>query len=139
MTSKPASMPARQCTTQQVNYIRKTVNLGDANLTVPVDPFAKLPIGAFIVMQAVHVETVFNAGTTNVLTFGTTIANANELAAAGDINEASATYQAITTGLGVALCLTADQPLYVKYTQTGTVATTGRCHWIVGYVPNNDF
>jgi hypothetical protein len=54
-----------------------------------------LPQNAFIENVLVEIVTVFNAGTTNVLTVGTVGATYNNIVAAGDVNEAAAgVYQA---------------------------------------------
>jgi hypothetical protein len=113
----------------------KTVNWNDANIATGYQ-LGTLPAGAFISQILVQCSVVFNAGTTNVLTFGTTKANANELAGSGDINEAVTTLQTVTTGLGNGLTTT-DVGIWVKYTQTGTAATTGTAVLMLAYAPPN--
>lgn len=133
----------RQNTTQQTNYYRVKVNYNDPNIST-AQKFGRLPANAFISGIACHVTAAFNAGTTNVLTFGTTSA-ANELIDAAtstkSIDESSATYQAITsaTSLGVYTDSDGEHDLYAKYTQTGTAATAGSATCVFQYVPDNDF
>lgn len=93
-----------------------------------------IPIGAWIVKVQVAILTVFNAGTTNVLTVGTVAANTayaslpgtlNNLVKSGDVNAGATGTTDVTTGIGPIIAQTADQDVYVQYTQTGTAATTG--------------
>ena len=89
----------------------------------------KIPDGAQIVEVIADVETVFNAGTTNVLVVGTA-SNDDAYAAAGDIDEASATLQRVG---GKRVLVDGDTNVYAKYTQSGTAATTGKAHITVVY------
>lgn len=73
----------------------------------------------YINFQA-YVDTVFNAGTTNVLTLGTTTA-ANEIFAAGDIDETT-----VGPNTSKMVKFTANTDIYAKFAQTGTAATTGK-------------
>lgn len=82
-----------------------------------------LPVRAQIHLVQVNVETAFDAGSTNVLTVGYG-ASLNEIVAAGDVDETSATTQAVTTGLS--LEFTAEKKVYAKYVQTGTAAENGK-------------
>jgi len=128
---------ARDTGMQMTHFLRKRVNFNDTGIgTLNTVKVGTLPAGALITLMAARVNTVFNAVTTNVLTFGTDSATNANLAGAGDINEASATYQNITTGLGLAI--TADTDVFVRYTQTGTAATTGQADIVILYIPNSD-
>ena len=126
---------AREYHTQQVHYIRKTVNFNDAGISAGV-VIGALPKGAQIIDVVANVVTAFNAGTTNVLTVGTNASSYDDIAGSGDINEASATGQRVTTGLG--LEFSADTDVYVMYAQTGAAATAGQAVIVIAYVPNND-
>ena len=149
MPTIPASYPPRASVTPQVNYIRKTVNFNDAGIGSGY-MFASIPLNSYILAVSVEVVTVFNAASTNVLTFGTTLASANELAGSGDINEAATGVQTATVGLGRSLTQTATAAvgnvtpaeggvgIFAKYTQTGTPATTGKAVVIITYIPDND-
>lgn len=98
------------------------------------DPFTVslgiIPKGAIIVATRVAVITVFNAGTTNVLVVGTA-GTADELAAAGDVNEAAA---GLTTLAKDIAALAADTEYLAKYTQTGGAATTGKARVTIEYL-----
>jgi len=76
------------------------------------------------------VITAFNALTTNVLTAGTTSANANEILAAGDITEGTPGFYPAANAV-IKQRLIADTEIWVKYTQSGTAATTGAAVIIV--------
>jgi len=130
------TFPARNDGFQSVIWQRVTINFNDAGIASAVQ-FGSIPQDAFIVFVIPDIETVFNAVTTNVLTIGTTQANANELVAAGDVNEAAVGATSVTRGLGRSLTAAGDVGLWAKYTQTGTAATAGRATCVIGYIPPN--
>lgn len=136
--SANTNFSARQNTTQQTNYFRFAVNYNDANISTGVK-FGRLPSNAFVDAIKCHVTTAFNATSTNVLIVGTSASNGN-IIAAGDLNEASANYQAMATaaGLGVAATSAGEVDLYARYQQTGTVASAGAAVCVITYQPNND-
>lgn len=151
MTTIPETLPARGGSTQEIRYYRKVVNFNDANIGSTTAPpkFGRLPAGAFITDVTVEVSTAFNAVTTNVLTVGTTAANANEIVNAGDVNEGVIGVTKVTRALGTTLtggagvgsaapAVTSEVDLYVKYTQTGTAATAGVATILISYASNND-
>lgn len=70
-----------------------------------------------------EVITAFNAVSTNVVTVGTD-ATANQLLAAADITEGTPGFYPASNAT-VKKRLIADTDIYLKYTQTGTAATTG--------------
>lgn len=130
---------ARQTQFQQQHYFRKLVNFNDTGIGTGVY-VGTLPAGAQIVSTNVNIITGFNAGTTNVLTWGMNGPTTNNnMCAAGDVDE---TATGLTLGIkptGTALVpLAADSDLYAMFTQTGTVATTGQAVLICHYIPNND-
>lgn len=131
------TVATRSNTTQQTSYYRATVNFNDATIATGIQ-FGTLPIGSSIVDVQVEIVTVFNAVTTNVLTVGTTLANANELVNASDVNELATGVTKVARGLGQSLTATADTGLWAKYTQTGTAATTGQAIVTIQYIQNND-
>ena len=102
----------RALTTQQTEYERHTINFNDPNIGT-FRHLGTLPTGAFIMSVKAYVSTAFNGGTTNVLTLGTTFANANELFAAGDITPGTVGYYEGTKGRGEALCVAAS-PMEVQ-------------------------
>lgn len=134
---------ARVETTQQVHYLRKTINFNDANVgtgvvigTVP-GPTANRVDGAMILDIRCRINTVFNAATTNVITVGIT-PGGSELVIGGSFTPGTlGGYSAPILLAGSRLFLV-DTDLYVTYTQTGTAATTGQATLVVEYVPNAD-
>lgn len=91
-----------------------------------------LPAGCLVLETIVRVRAVFNATTTNVIIVGTS-ADDDEFIEAGDVDEASVgtTFSDRSAGLE----FSSDTAVYVKYTQTGTAATTGAADVVVRYVP----
>ena len=94
-----------------------------------------LDVGDVVVQCWVEVLTAFNAASTNVLTVGT-VAAADKYLAAADVTEATpAVYP--TGGKGPFAAETVAATLNVKYTQTGTAATTGaaRAYALISSLP----
>lgn len=135
MTTNTAqvSPPVRRLHRQLIGDIKKTVNYNDAGISAGLAFDNSLPQGAFIMQILCEIVTVFNAGSTNVLTIGTNSPGYTDIAGAGDINEASATVQAVTTGLGRSICASADKAVFALYAQTGTAATTGQAVIVISY------
>lgn len=125
----------REYHTQQVHYLRKTVNFNDAGIASGVY-MGTLPAGAQIVDTVVNVVTAFNAVSTNVLTVGTNSTSYDNIVGSGGVDESSATGQRVTTGLSLEFASDAD--VYVKYTQSGTAANAGQAVIVVAYAANND-
>lgn len=122
------------------NYYRVTINYNDPGISAG-QAFGALGQNEFIRAIDCHVTTAFNASTTNVLTFGTTKASANEIVQSGQITASSTTArQALTSaiGLGVNATSAGDVTLYAKYAQTGTAATAGSMMCVMETIPNND-
>lgn len=145
----PPSFSPRVLQTQTIVHFRKTVNFNDANISAGVK-IGALPQGAYIVGVRCYVTTVFNAATTNVLTIGTTATGTDILAggvtAATNCNPASTGNQTLSSAAGIGLAVAAGTPtgsnggfdLFVRYTQTGTAATTGKVTYIIDYVADDD-
>lgn len=93
-----------------------------------------IPANAVIVRWNVNVETLFNAGTTNPITIGTTATGA-EIAASASITSGTAgVYTGTPAAAGGWKQQTADQAVYTSYIPTGTAATTGKAIITVTYV-----
>lgn len=90
------------------------------NSTVALETLAA---GDVVVHAWVDVTTVFNAGTTNVITLGDGT-TANKYLAAADVTEGS-TGVTPAGGKGPFAAETAAGTLTATYAQTGTAATTG--------------
>jgi hypothetical protein len=116
---------------QIVNTLMAVVNYNDANVANG-NVFGTLPKYATIVGIQVNIDTAFNAGTTNGLTLGTA-AGGNQIATTTDTGSGTTGAKVITTGLATAET-TADTPLYVTYTQTGTAASAGMARIAIQYV-----
>ena len=136
MPTNTEGVAAREHPLQFLHYLRKTVNFNDVGIDTGI-PFSKyLPLGASIQWCMVKIKTVFNAGSTNVLTVGTVGTAYNNIVAAADVDEAVA--QANMVLRGADLTIAAAVLPYIKYTQTGGAATTGQAEVEIVYACNND-
>jgi hypothetical protein len=90
----------------------------------------EVPAGGVVLAVWAHVRTAFNAGTTNVVIVGHADDDDAYLAAA-DVSEGSA---GISVAKGPFVPETAKRTVQVKYTQTGTAASTGAADAYVEYV-----
>lgn len=127
---------ARNTGQQVVHFIGRdvtfsTVGIGTAD-TVKV---GRIPAGSMLMPAQVRVTTAFNAATTNVLTVGTSSGSDADIVGAGELNEAATGVTIVATGC--ALTFASDTDIYVKYTQTGTAATTGAATIVIPYFPPN--
>lgn len=115
-----------------ISFLRKVVNFNDTGIgssdTVAV---GVLPAGCEIIDCQVNIQTAFNAGTTNVLTVGTSSGSDADIVAAADVAEGSTGVWKVTRGVG--LSVTTDTTIYAKYTQTGGAATTGKARIVITY------
>lgn len=125
---------ARQNATQQVHFIRATVNFNSTGVATGI-VIGAVPTGAQITDVGVRIVTAFNAATTNVLVVGTTAGGAEILTSAESVSGTPGFKRGVTGG---AVTFAADTILYVAYTQTGTAATTGQAIVVISYVPNTD-
>lgn len=125
----------RQLEVQAVHYLRRDLAFNTNGAAGGV-LIGTVPAGSKIVGIAIYIDTVFNAGTTNVLQGGTTPTGTNLFtstdAAAGALGYKTA---ANAAGQGRGVVITQDQDLFVSFTQTGTAATTGAATIIVDFVP----
>lgn len=114
-----------------VGHARRTVNLTDANIATGI-PVCALEAGAIPLRAYAIIQTVFNAGTTNVLVFGSA---ADDDGLVTSANSASGTL-GLKAGSGAELGvpLAANTIFYAKFTQTGTAATTGKAILVVEFV-----
>jgi len=133
MTTGVLGTNARQDPRQVVNTLKKTVNFNDVGIAsgVPFDNY--LPQNAFIENVLVEVVTVFNAGSTNVLTVGTNATSYNNIVAAADVNEGATGVTQVTRAFGRSLTASGDVLPYAMYAQTGGAATTGQAIVVIFY------
>lgn len=134
----PVSPPARETHAQEINWLFKTVNFGDAGIATGVAFDNSIPAGAFIIGTWVEVQIAFNAGTTNPFTVGTNSTSYNDLFSIADGPGNNTTSFSVgttlaTRGMGGLIAASAAKTPYVKYTQTGGAATTGKAHVLIAY------
>lgn len=132
MVTSPTTV-ARQYNWQLVHYMRKTISYSDNGTAVEV---GVLPAGALIIKPAsgVHVTTVFNAGTSNVLGIGVT---ADDDLFGTDLSLGTATFVPLDEAVGTFLQSSATR-ITATVTLSGTAATTGSAEVIIAYIPDND-
>lgn len=126
--------PPRKLHFNAQHIIRGRVTLGDTGLTTGIE-IGKIPAGSFVLPPTVNIETAFNAATTNVLVVGSAADDDGFLTSAVALAGATG----IKTGVTGAQLgnIAADTSVYVKFTQTGTAATTGVADVIVPYYPHS--
>lgn len=142
----------RYFNSQQTAYIRAafqistnaTLGCSTNNCVVKVGT-ANLPYNAAVLRATVSVTTAFNGVTTDVVSIGTTSANANELASSCNVHAAGVvactmgTNPGTATGAGTAQSGTnGGFDLFIKYTNTGGVATSGAAIVVVEFALPND-
>ena len=124
--ARDVMMPVQQVLAYTLNFDTTGASSGVAIGTIPT--------GAVIQSWRVNVETLFNAGTTNPITIGTTATGA-EIAASASITSGTAgVYTGSPAASGGWSKQTADKVIYTSYIPTGTAATTGKAHIFVTYV-----
>jgi hypothetical protein len=98
-----------------------------------------IPSGSVVARTWVQVTTVFNAATTNVLTVGNAAVIDALMPAATAV--AGTAGNKVTSGPNSTLTTptTGDTPVFVRYTQSGTAATTGRAVVMVEFYPALDY
>lgn len=132
------NFPRRSTQDYHPIYFRVTVNFNDPNISAG-QQFGTIAQNAYVDHIDCNVTTAFNAGTTNVVTFGTTKASANEIVASGITAGTPGMYHLTSAaGLGLQVTTTADTPLFAKYAQTGTAATAGSVTCVIVVINNND-
>lgn len=138
-TDTTPSFPQTRRDPRQVpNTLKKTVNFNDTGISTGIAFDEALPIGAFILSVMVEVVTAFNAAGVNTLVVGTNSTSFNNLVASADlVGNASASLGTqvteATRGRGRSIASAAEKPVYVKYTQTSTAATTGQAVVVITY------
>ncbi len=133
------SNPVRHPEDTGMQYVRRTVTFnmtdtgGAAIGTSPGIPIGALEAGAIPLYCHVTIETAFNAGTTNVFVVGTVDDDDGFATAAATLSGATG-FKGNLTGALTGIPLAADKVVYVKYTQTGTAATTGKAEVVLEFV-----
>lgn len=143
MTTNTAGTDARELPFQAVHYLRKGITYNETGIgTDATVKVGTLPAGALVLFTLVKVTTAFNAATTNVIDVGIS-SNDDALVDGGTTGNGDGDVDATATGgtivwRGLDESISADTPIYVTYTQSGTAATTGAAEIVVAYVPDND-
>jgi hypothetical protein len=121
-----------------IGYLRRTINFdtpfADAPGVTATNgvPIGGLEAGAMVLGVDVCIETLFNAATTNVLVVGTAADDDGFAATAGTV-PGTAGFKPNLQGALSGIPLAANTVCYVKYSQTGTAATTGKAHIVVKF------
>jgi len=128
---------------QAVHYYRFTLNYNDPRVATTAQIFGAMGQLTYIQYISCNVTTAFNAGTTNTMSIGTSLASANEImtTAGVTLTATGATFLssgASLPGAGVAATTTSQVTLYVKLNLSGTAATAGSVTCIIAFAPNND-
>jgi hypothetical protein len=132
-TSLNTVQPARNIGYGVVQAITATVAFNTLGIgTADTVKVGTLPAGAQVLETIVRVTAVFNAATTNVLTVGTSSGSNADFVGAAAVNEGATGTTVVLTANDLAIA--ADTPIYAKYTQTGTAATTGAAVITITYV-----
>lgn len=136
MTTNTAGTVAREYHTAQVHYLAKNISWADGNTKVTT--LGTIPANSQILntISGVFVNTVFNAGTTNVLDIGTTADDdlyATDLALG---TKAFVALDELATATNVnTWYISADTTFTCTVALTGTQATTGNAVVVIAYVP----
>lgn len=125
-------LPARDASTQQVHYIRKTITFADMGKLVKL---GTIPAGALILkpISGVQVNTVFNSATTTVLDIGSA-ADGDLYATDLDVKTAAAF---VPLDEAVSMSVSVDTELTCQLAETGAAATAGSAVVVVAFIPNN--
>lgn len=133
MATNTTATQNRQDPRQVANTLKKTVNWNDPGLAAGIAFEEYLPMGAFILRVFTEIVVGFNAGTTNVLNFGTNAGSFNNLATTGDTVSQTPGVKESTRGYGRSIAAASDVLPVVQFTQTGTAATAGQAVIVIEY------
>lgn len=133
----PPSFPGRNSGEQQLHFYRKRFTITDVPALTAGLKIGRLPSRAFIHSVKLHKTTAFNSATTDTIQIGTTAAGVDVLAAT-TIQGTGYVDLTAAAGLGVVVGLTGEADIFLKYAQTGAVATAGDVTLIIAFLPDND-
>lgn len=141
MATGTAGTTAKEYHTDQIHYLSRRIDWSDGNAKVTT--LGVIPAGAQILntISGVHVNTVFNAGTGNVLDIGTLLPVADDDLYATDLALGTKAFVALdeaATATGVnTWYLAVDTTFTCTVALTGTQATTGNAVVTIAYVLPN--
>jgi hypothetical protein len=126
--------PPRQYHTQQVHFLRKSISYADG--TSNVYTVGVIPAGSLILkpMSGVHVTTVYNSGTNNLLNIGT---SADDDLFGTSLSLTAANFIPLDESIGGYL-VAADTTITASHALTGTAATTGAGEVVIADIPDTD-
>ena len=129
MPTNTAGSTARDYGKQLVHYLRLNVVFGDSGVAKTV---GVLPAGAQIIkpMSGVAVNTVFNAGSTNVIDIGTA---ADDDFFGTDLALGTAAFVPLDEAVNYVVA--ADTTIVATVALSGTAATTGSAEVVICYIP----
>lgn len=146
----PQAFAPRQFQTQQVHYLRFTVNFNSCvyvSLTCSFKVGA-LPYNAYLLRINNQVTTAWNAGTSQSIALGTSSAGTNIVAsvATGPSTGGGASSTIVAANIGVAatgngIAQTGTNggfDLWATITIVGALPTTGQTNYVLEYIAGND-
>lgn len=135
----PPALSSRNSGEQQLHCFRFRAQASNLSALTAGLKIGRLPARAFIHGIQIHTVTAFNGVTTDTLSLGTTAATGTEICAAQSVHAAAAAAVAVPfAGSGLAVTASGEVDLYVKYANTGGVATAGDATIVITYFPDND-
>lgn len=125
-------IPARDAGYQNVQFIRKTLGVGDMAKVVKL---GTIPANSLILkpLSGVQVNVAFNSATTTVLDIGSA-ADGDLYATDLDVKTAAAF---LPLDEAVSMVVTADTELTCQLAETGAAATAGSAVVVIAFIPNN--
>lgn len=136
--SVPPSFPARGDVDQRMHFMRIRLVVANVTAFAAGKKVGRLPSRAFVHSIMVDKRTAFNSATTDTVQLGTTAAGVDILAAT-DIRTASGFVNATAAaGLGNAVNNTGEVDVFMRYLQSGAVATLGDVTVLICYTPDSD-
>ena len=132
MPTGTAGTTARQYDTQQVHYLRRTINFTDHGLTLTI---GTIPAGSIVLraLSGVHVTTAVNAAGFDTLDIcPSTCAGTDLWATALDLT----TTTFVPMDENVSLLVATDTVVQCDVTSSGSTAGSGEV--IICYIPDND-
>lgn len=133
MATGTAGTVARQFTSQQVHYLRKTITYADNGLTVTI---GTIPAGSVLVkpISGVSVSVAFNGATTNTLDIGpSTDSGTNLWMTVGALGAIAF----VPLDEAVTNVVTVDTVVQCAVVST-TGASAGSAEVVICYIPDND-
>lgn len=134
----PPTFPARGDVDQRLHYIRVRLVVAQVSAFAAGKKIARLPSRAFLHSIMVDKRTAFNSATTDTVQLGTTAAGVDILAATDIKTAAGFVNVTAAAGLGNAVNNTGEVDVFMRYLQSGAVATLGDVTVIIAYIPDAD-